>query len=495
MKTPIQKTQIVLLLLALLSTLITPFSTARAQGTAFTYQGRLNAGGVPANGLYDFRFKLYFDPLGNNQAGSSFLTNAIPATNGLFVVAVDFGAGIFTGGNYWLEVDVKTNNAGGYTDLSPYQGVTPTPYAVFANTASNMSGTLSSSQLAGAFPSQLTGTIPLALMPAAVVTNNAGGLTLSGTFSGNGAGVSNVNAAALNGLTATNFWQLGGNTVAPGNYLGSTNNQPVELWVNGARALRLEPTVNDDSHSNIVNVVGGSAANYVQPGTYGGVIAGGGAANYSGSAGANSLASDMSFLGGGLSNSIEANAPYSVLVGGFDNNIQDTSHASFLGGGLSNSIEGNATYSVLVGGLNNLIQTNTFESALVGGVNNSILDSSYASFLGGGSGNSIQGNYFNPSAYCVLVGGEQNSIQYFADWAFLGGGNNNSIQYGGFEAVIAGGSHNTNSGDMAVVPGGYGNYAGGLCSFAAGHQAHANYEGDFVWADSESGDFDSTTND
>ncbi len=40
-----------------------------AQGTAFTYQGRLNNGGSPATGLYDFRFKLYVDPFGNTQAG------------------------------------------------------------------------------------------------------------------------------------------------------------------------------------------------------------------------------------------------------------------------------------------------------------------------------------------------------------------------------------------------------------------------------------------
>ena len=30
-----------------------------SQGTAFTYQGRLNDGGNPATGLYDFRFAIY----------------------------------------------------------------------------------------------------------------------------------------------------------------------------------------------------------------------------------------------------------------------------------------------------------------------------------------------------------------------------------------------------------------------------------------------------
>ena len=41
------------------------FGTALGQGTAFTYQGRLNDGGNPAHGAYDFRFKLFQDPDGN----------------------------------------------------------------------------------------------------------------------------------------------------------------------------------------------------------------------------------------------------------------------------------------------------------------------------------------------------------------------------------------------------------------------------------------------
>ena len=46
-----------------------PLSTF-AQGTAFTYQGRLNASGQPANGVYDLRFRLSSDALGNNYVGA-----------------------------------------------------------------------------------------------------------------------------------------------------------------------------------------------------------------------------------------------------------------------------------------------------------------------------------------------------------------------------------------------------------------------------------------
>ena len=110
--------KLIALAMLALATLNSRLSTLRAQGTAFTYQGRLDVSGSVAGGLYDFRFKLYLDPLGNTQVGSTYLTNAIGVTNGLFTTTIDFGPGIFTGSNYWLEVDVRTNGVGSYTLLS-----------------------------------------------------------------------------------------------------------------------------------------------------------------------------------------------------------------------------------------------------------------------------------------------------------------------------------------------------------------------------------------
>jgi len=108
--------------------------SAAAQGTAFTYQGRLDTGSAPANGNYDFRFRLAADSLGSTLVGGPFLTNGIAVSNGLFTTVLDFG-GVFAGSNYWLEVDVRTNGVGGYTVLSPLQAFLPTPYALFAEKA------------------------------------------------------------------------------------------------------------------------------------------------------------------------------------------------------------------------------------------------------------------------------------------------------------------------------------------------------------------------
>ena len=180
------------------------FST-HAQGTAFTYQGRLNNNGSPANGSYDFRFKLYADSLGNTQVSASYLTNAIPVTNGLFITPIDFGAGIFTGSNYWLEVDVKTNNAGSYTVLSPLQAVTPTPYAVFANTASNLSGTLPTAQLTGTIPaSQLSGTPTAAVNFTGTLNGDVtGSQTATVISSVGGQSAANIASGAVAANTAT----------------------------------------------------------------------------------------------------------------------------------------------------------------------------------------------------------------------------------------------------------------------------------------------------
>src|SRR5207248_1449388 len=114
-------------LLAFLLTLDSQLSTAHAQGigTAFTYQGRLNAAGQPANGLYDLRFRLATDALANNYVASPILLNGQSISNGLFSVPLDFGAGPFTGTNLWLEVDVRTNGGGGYTTLNPLQPLAP----------------------------------------------------------------------------------------------------------------------------------------------------------------------------------------------------------------------------------------------------------------------------------------------------------------------------------------------------------------------------------
>src|ERR1039457_2311090 len=86
-----------------------------AQGTAFTYNGRLNAGGGPANGSYDLSFTLFPASSGGTQAAAPVTNAATAVTNGLFTVTLDFGIGVFNGTSYWLQIGVRTNGNGSFT--------------------------------------------------------------------------------------------------------------------------------------------------------------------------------------------------------------------------------------------------------------------------------------------------------------------------------------------------------------------------------------------
>jgi hypothetical protein len=106
-----------------------------ANGTAFTYQGRLTDGGAAANGAYDFQFILYNAAVGGAQTGPIVTQNDVPVSGGLFNTTLDFGA-VFNGTALYLEIAVRPGSSGGsYTPLSPRQALTPAPYAHYATRA------------------------------------------------------------------------------------------------------------------------------------------------------------------------------------------------------------------------------------------------------------------------------------------------------------------------------------------------------------------------
>jgi hypothetical protein len=105
-------------------------------GTSFTYQGRLTDGGTPANGAYDFEFKLYDAVSGGGQVGSTVTKDDVTVTDGLFTVQLDFDSGVFNGDARWLEIGVRPGaSTAAYTVLRPWQALTATPYALYAKSA------------------------------------------------------------------------------------------------------------------------------------------------------------------------------------------------------------------------------------------------------------------------------------------------------------------------------------------------------------------------
>ena len=145
MKTKIQNLRLASIALTML--MFAGVQSVCAQGTAFTFQGRLGDGPNAANGSYDLRFSLFANSSGAPQVGST-LTNAPTAvSNGLFTVKLDFGGGIFTGPARWLNIGVRTNG-GAFTNLTPRTALLAVPYAIYAGQASTVTnGAISVSQL------------------------------------------------------------------------------------------------------------------------------------------------------------------------------------------------------------------------------------------------------------------------------------------------------------------------------------------------------------
>ena len=175
---------------------------ASAQGTAFTYQGKLNDSGSPATGIYDLDFTVFSGDAGGALIAGPLTNAATAVAGGLFTVTLDFGP-VFNGSNYWLEIGARTNGAGNFIALSPRQPLTPAPYAIYAANAGNavtVSGVVPGGGLSGAYSNALA------------LTNPSNGFT--GTFTGNGAGLSNgatglplADTSVTNGLPSTNAVQ------------------------------------------------------------------------------------------------------------------------------------------------------------------------------------------------------------------------------------------------------------------------------------------------
>ncbi|MFG0315565.1 MAG: hypothetical protein ACF8LL_15440 [Phycisphaerales bacterium] len=105
---------------------------------AFTYPGVLNLDGEMFDGQADLRFRLYDSAGGTTQVGTDLYLSGASIEGGLIIADLDFGVGVFTGDERWLEISVRTPAWDGtgdepaYVVLDPLQAILPTPYALFA---------------------------------------------------------------------------------------------------------------------------------------------------------------------------------------------------------------------------------------------------------------------------------------------------------------------------------------------------------------------------
>ena len=229
--------------LSLVAVLLSFFGLAvstHAQSTAFTYQGRLNAAGLPANGLFDLSFSLMDAAAGNVPRTPPSQTNTVPVTNGLFTVQLDFGYPLGPT-PHWLEIGVRPGgSANPHTLLTPRQLLTFAPGAHYAINAGDVLNPVSESL------------IPNTIAHLGGSNRFTGPVHFEGYNSrppqppftvGNSILIPGLNADLLDGLSAESFWSIEGNsgTSAGAHFIGTRDEQPLELRANFQIGLRLEP--------------------------------------------------------------------------------------------------------------------------------------------------------------------------------------------------------------------------------------------------------------
>jgi hypothetical protein len=315
-RTLIMKSKYALKLVTVWLTGAAPGFAAFGQGTAFTYQGRLNDGANPATGIYDLRFTIYDSTNLPGVVIAGPLTNSATAvSNGLFTVTLDFGAGVFNGSARWLDIGARSNGTGGFTTLLPRQPLTPAPYAINSGTAGNLAGVIANNSVVGSFATISGGSGN---------TNNGTLSTISGgslntiAFSSSssviGGGRSNV-IQGLNGVIGGGF----------DNLIGSGQLATIGGGYN-------------NTNSGQLATIGGGQQNWIQD------------------------AADRSVIGGGEFNVIVGDAfleVSSTISGGHGNNIVTNGIFGSIGGGATNTA-GGAFATVPGGTLDTALGTASF---------------------------------------------------------------------------------------------------------------------------------------
>ncbi len=475
--------------------LIPVVSSAQTVSKTFTYQGELQSDDDPADGSFDMTFELFDAESGGSAIGNPVAIGSVPVEDGLFSVALDFGADIATGDRQWLEISIGPAGSGSIETLSPRTELTASPYAISAlNTLEN---SVNASSI-------VDGSIGQVDINTGQIQRRVNGSCPDGEYIDTVNQDGSVNCSR--DATGTD-WQLGGNagTDPATDFIGTTDAQAFEIRAQSVRSLRIEPS-NElvDGTPITVNIIGGSSINEIADGSTGSVISGGGGipGGSFNAANPNSIFGDFNAIAGGEGNQIGRvgfldSTSNSIIAGGTSNTI-DLGFENIVGGGRGNFIQGER--GVIAGGEDNTAigsaltigggsgnEASDTWSTVAGGAFNSAL--SFGSTVGGGTGNMAAGGL------STVSGGNSNAAMQ--NFSTIAGGRGNSAV--GFFSTASGGVDNCAGADYALVGGRRakvrpGDFNESLIQGCAGVPTVDGNgdEGTFVWADAQDQDFVST---
>jgi hypothetical protein len=236
-------------------------------------------------------------------------------------------------------------------------------------------------------------------------------------------------AAFMHRLGENPAFVNGGNAFGKAAVLGTTDNQPLLLVVDGIQAVLVQPAVDPFFGFN-PNVTNGSVVNLVALGVAGGTIAGGGGCNL-GTGGACTVVSANEVIGnfgtvsGGVGNIAGGDpvsgGPYATVAGGLRNTA--SGQGSTVIGGTQNSATGDR--SVVAGGFSNTASGNISFAA-----GNSAQATHDHSFVWSGWSSIIGAPSFFPNRFHIGADNglsvdscDQNAFGGGSCWVVIGGAN------------------------------------------------------------------------
>jgi len=224
------------IILLIFASLPVSVSSAMAQTTAFTYQGKLTDSGNLTNAAYDMQFKLFDAATNGTQIGATLTFDgnsgnppSVSVTNGIFTVSLDFGSAALSGADRYLEIGLKpAGNPDGYQQLLPRQKLTSTPYSVQALKATTATTATNAAQLGGVAASQY------------VVTSDARLTDARPPLAGSANYIQNTT-----NQQATSNFNISGNGTAGGTLTAGIVNAVNQININGLRAFTVNGAYND----------------------------------------------------------------------------------------------------------------------------------------------------------------------------------------------------------------------------------------------------------